>query len=516
MKKEWQNLSQRIGVISFFTFLSRLLGLVRDSAVAWGFGATASADAFYVAFRIPNLLRRLVAEGALTIAFVPVYTQYLQKSRKSAHEAFCIIFTYLSIVLTLLTMGGILFAPWIVKAIAWGFSQNTNQFELAIYLTRIMFPYIIFISLMALAMGVLNSLKHFAAPAAAPILLNVGIILGATVLSHFFYEPTIGLAIGVLIGGILQLLLQLPVLHKQGMLPRFNFNSKHPALKQLLLMMIPSAFGAAVYQINVMVVTLLASFLSAGSISYLFYSDRVAEFPLGIFSIAIATATLPTLSKFAANKDMLALKDTIRYSLQMNLLITIPASIGLYFLADIIIKILFERGHFTSTATAHTAAALCFFAFKIPFIAGVRNIVPIFFALKDAKTPVYMSTIALIINACCAVILMQFYAHVGLVMALTISSVIQFFLLLYFLRKRIGSMMLGTLLPSIMRIFLAGAGMGLFLIGARHHWHTSHLFPMAILQLFLFIFLGGGIYLLLLRLLSKKDSALILSILKRR
>lgn len=236
---EHHEISKRAGIFGFFTLISRILGLLRDSVVAYFFGTKAVADAFYVAFRIPNLLRRLLAEGSLTMAFVPVFTEYLKQSKEEGKKVADIVFTYLSILLTVITICGILFAPYIVKLIAYGFSGSSDKFALTVYLTRIMFPYIFLVSLMAFAMGVLNTLKIFGAPAASPILLNLGIIAGAAILSRYFDEPTVGLAVGVLIGGLMQLLLQVPWMQHHGMLPRFNFDYKHPALRRIGLIMIP-------------------------------------------------------------------------------------------------------------------------------------------------------------------------------------------------------------------------------------------------------------------------------------
>ena len=385
---EHHKIGKRAGIVGFFTFISRILGLVRDAVVAFFFGASATADAFYVAFRIPNLIRRFTAEGALTIAFVPVFTEYLKVSKGEAKKVASIVFTYLSLLLTLIVVFGVLFAPYIVKLIAYGFTEEPAKFTLTVYLARIMFPYIFLISLTALAMGILNSMKHFAAPAASPILLNVFIILGAVFFSRWFDEPAHGLAIGVLVGGVAQLALQIPILVKYGMLPRINLNYHHPGLKKLLFLMLPAAFGAAVYQVNVLVITLLASFLPDGSVSYLWYADRVAEFPLGIFAIAIATATLPSLSDHAADGDMELFKKTFRYSLKGNFAISIPAAVGLFVLAVPVIRLLFQRGEFTALDTIGAASALSFFVLGLPFLSGVRNTVPAFFAMKDSKTPV--------------------------------------------------------------------------------------------------------------------------------
>lgn len=464
MKTEHANISRRVGVVSFYTFLSRILGLVRDGAMAWAFGATLVADAFYVAFRIPNLLRRLVAEGSLTVAFVPTYTDYLRKSRADGREAASVVFTYLSLFLTLLVVLGIVFAPAIVKLIAWGFSSDPEKFELTVFLTRLIFPYIFLISLVALAMGMLNSLKHFAAPAASPIFLNLGIILGALVLWRVFSIPAVGVAMGVLIGGVLQLALQIPSLVREGMLPRLNFNWRHPALKGLLALMIPSAFGAAIYQLNVIVVTFLASFLPQGSVSYLWYADRVSEFSLGIFSIAVATVALPTLSDHAVKKDLTSLKETMNYSLRLAFLIDIPSAVGLYILALPVVRVLFERGRFDEATAVATAGALTFFATKIPFVSGVRNLVPGFFALKDAKTPVAISAVAVVVNLAAALVLMHPMLHRGLALALVISSTTNFALLLYFFRRKVGPIGGRKIVVSIFKTSVASAVMAVFLL----------------------------------------------------
>ncbi len=518
MKGEEAHISRRVGTVSFYTLLSRILGLVRDAVLAWAFGATRAADAFYVAFRIPNLLRRFVAEGALTIAFVPIYTEQLKRSKKDGLEAASVVFTYLSLFLALISVLGIAFAPFVVKVIALGFTDHPEKFELTVFLTRIMFPYIMLISLVALAMGILNSLKHFSAPAASPIFLNIGIIFGAVVLERTCVIPAEGVAIGVLIGGAMQLLIQIPVLIREGMLPRFNFNWRHPALKGLLLLMIPSAFGAAVYQINVVVITFLASYLPEGSVSYLWYADRVSEFPLGIFSLAVATVTLPTLSDHAAAKDITSLKKTMNYSLRLALLIDIPSSVGLYLLALPITQVLFERGEFSDKAAVATAAALGFFALKVPFVSGVRNLVPGFFALKDARTPVYVAALAVVVNAASAYLLMKPMLHVGLALAIVISSAVNLMVLVYLFRRKVGPIGARKLLASVARTAVATAVMAAFLLAMMHyvpiepHWRLWEKAGM----LCLLIAGGGGIFLSLTWLINHEEFEALSGLVRRR
>lgn len=518
MKREHHHISKRVGVLGFFTSISRILGLVRDAVVAYAFGATGIADAFYVAFRIPNLLRRLVAEGSLTVAFVPIYTEYLKKSRKQARDVASIVFTMLSLFLAIIIILGVLLAPWIVKLIAYGFSDNPVKYHLTVYLTRIIFPYIGLISLVALAMGILNSLKRFAAPAAAPIFLNLGIIAGALIISRWTSQPTLGLAIGVILGGIAQLALQIPSLAKEGMLPRIRFNFKHPALKSLIFMMIPSAFGAAVYQFNVFVITLLASFLPSGSVSYLWYADRISEFPLGIFAVSVAVATLPTLSDHAADKDIKAFRNTINYSVRLSFLISIPSAVGLFILAEPIVRVLFQRGAFTPEMTMATAGALKFFALGIPLVSADRNLVPSFYALRKPKIPVGTAAIALVINVIAALVLMKTMAHRGLALAMSIAATANFTMLFFMLRREIGLIGGRQILASIGRTIVTSGIMGaviLAIIRATSIFQGVGLWMNAI-QLFALIIVGAAVYVAGVRVINKKDFDSLLAIIKRK
>lgn len=466
MNGEESKINRSIGTVSFYTFLSRILGLVRDITIAWAFGATRTADIYYVAFRIPNMLRRLVAEGALTISFVPVYTEYLKISRREAQNAFSVVFTYLSIFLIILVASGIIFSPSIVKLMAWGFSKIPDKFDHTIYLTRLMFPYIFLIGLTALAMGVLNSLKHFAAPAASPIFLNIGIIFGAVVLSRVCAVPTTGLAIGVLMGGVMQLALQVKPLISESMLPKINFNWHHPALRRLLLLMGPSAIGASVYQLNILVITLFASFLQEGSVSYLSYADRINEFPLGIFSIAIATVMLPTLSEHGAANNIELFRECISRSLRLSFLISIPSAIGLHILSPHIIEVLLQRGEFNQQTALATSNTLIVLSYQIPFVSGVRNLVPGFFALKDSKTPVIASAVSVLTNIVTALFLVRMFSYIGLAMAIVISSVVNFFMLIWLFRRKVKQIAAKQLAVSILKTSIAGIVMALSLIVA--------------------------------------------------
>jgi putative peptidoglycan lipid II flippase len=468
---ERDNVSRAAGVVGFFTLLSRILGLLRDITLAKFFGAGMVADAFYVAFRIPNLLRRLFAEGSLTIAFIPIFTEYLrQKSREDAFELARIVLTVLSLILTIVTILGILFAPWIVRIQAWGFGEAGVKYDLTVLLTRIMFPYIFLVSLVALFMGILNSLRHFAAPAAAPILLNIGII-GATIwISPYLSQPIIGTAIGVLIGGILQVFLQLPWLIKKGLTLLPCWMPGHPAVKRIGLLMLPAIFGSAIYQFNQFIGTLLASLLAEGSVSWLYYADRIVQFPLGVFAIAVGTAALPSLSKQAAEKDLYAFRNTLNHSISITFFITIPSMAGLIILRQPIIRLFFERGAFDSFSTVMTAEALLFYSLGLWAVSGVRVIVPAFYALQDTKTPVKVAFISLVAYLFFSLVLMGRLRHGGLALALSVASVIQLCLLVFFLKQRIGDWNSMPTLISVAKNIVASLAMGLGIYFFHTHW----------------------------------------------
>ncbi len=342
---ENHRVAKAAGVVGLATMLSRVFGFIRDVIVARYFGAGLATDAFFVAFRIPNLLRRLFAEGSLTIAFVPVFTEYLKaKSREDAFELARVAFTLLSAILVVVSIAGVLLSPAIVTLMAPGFRAAPDKYALTVLLTRIMFPYIFFIALVALCMGILNSLRHFATPALSPVILNLCMIAAALTLRDFFAEPIVALAVGVMVGGLLQLAVQLPVLFRLGVSLRPNFHFGHEGVRRIGALMLPAAFGAAVYQINIFISTLLASFLPEGSVSFLYYADRIVELPLGIFGIAIGTAALPSFSDQVARGQYDEMKRTISFSLRLMLFITIPAMIGIVALQEPIISVRRVRG----------------------------------------------------------------------------------------------------------------------------------------------------------------------------
>lgn len=457
---ETTRMTKAAGVVGLATLFSRILGFVRDVVVAWFFGAGLAADAFFVAFRIPNLLRRLLAEGSLTISFIPVFTEH--HYRRGEEDAFMLArsaWWLLTIILAAVAVFGILLSPFIVRIIAPGFLSSPEKFDLTVLLTRIMFPYIFFIGLVALSMGILNALGHFAAPALAPLFLNVAMIGSVLLLSSHLEKPSVGLAIGVIIGGVLQLALQMPFLVRKGFHVLVRSPLYHTAIKRIALLMTPAVFGAAVYQMNIFVGTILASLLPEGSVSYLYYADRLVQFPLGVFAIALATAVLPSLSKYAAMSDMEGLRSSFSYALRLVFFITIPAMAGLIILREPIVRLLFQRGAFDPATTQLTAAALLYYAVGLWAFSGIRIVVSAFYALQDTKTPVKIAVVSLIVNIFLSVSLMEPMKHGGLALATSLASAVNLILLITSLRRRLGRIGGHGILQSLIKSMACAAAM---------------------------------------------------------
>lgn len=456
-----------VGTISFATLISRILGFARDMVVARAFGAVGVTDAFFVAFRIPNLLRRLLGEGALSTAFIPVFAEYRAKasSREFARMLRAISGAMVA-VLAAVTLAGILLAPWIVKVTAPGFWSEPAKALLTVGLTRLMFPYLFFVGLAALATGVLNSLRHFLTPALSPVVFNLSLIAATLWLAPSLPEPITALAWGVLLGGVGQLCLQLPALARRGISLRLAVEPDHPAIGRISRLLAPTIFGLAVTQLNVFVNTLIASFLREGSISYLYYADRVMEFPFGIFSIAIATAVLPTMADQAVHQQVAELKATLVFAIRLVVFISIPASLGLLILADPIVRVLFERGQFGPASTAATAWALGFYALGLTTFSAVKVVAPAFYALRDTRTPVWIGIGAMAVNVGASLLLMGPLAHGGLALATTLASAFNTAGLLFWLRRRIGRLGLRAILGSLGRTGLAALAMASVCLGS--------------------------------------------------
>lgn len=481
-----KQVTKAAGVVGLSTVVTRILGFLRDMVIALIFGAGMEADAYFVAFRIPNTLRRLVGEGALTVAFIPVFVEARQQGEEKAWALAHTVITLLALLLITMTVLGILFTPAIIGVIAPGFKPSPEKFSLTIYLTRITFPYIFFISLAALAMGILNSLQHFLSSALAPAMLNISLIGCAFLLSPRLDPPVTGLAIGVILGGMLQLLFQIPVLVRRGLRYRIRFDYKNPAVQRVGILLLPALFGLAVHQITIFVSTLLASYLPEGSVSYLYYSYRLVEFPLGIFGMAVATAVLPTMSSQSAKGEYDQLVDTLSFALRLVLFITIPSMVGMIVLRVPIIALLFQRGKFTFASTQATAQALFYYAWGLTAIASVRIIVPVFYSLKDTFTPVKCGAAAVTVNIVLSLLLMGPLQHGGLALATSISSFFNLFLLIWLLRKRLGNIKWGSIAHSAGKVSIASLVMGFccapFVTSAtRHSWSLFLAIPAGII-----------------------------------
>jgi putative peptidoglycan lipid II flippase len=457
---ESSRVAKAAGVVGAATLLSRLLGFIRDAVIAWYLGAGYNSDAFIAAFRIPDLMRKLLAEGSLSSAFVPVFTECLvHRGRSEAFHLARATLRALSVFLLGATIAGMLLSPWLVRIIAPGFTDD--KLSLTITLTRIMFPYIFFVGLVALFSGILNALGHFVAPALAPVLLNLAIIGSVFLIAPSMSKPVSGLACGVMMGGVLQLVLQLPFLVQKGF--RFWENAKmiHPGLSQIVPLVPPVILGSSVYQINIVVSTLLGSLLPEGSVTYLYYADRLVQFPLGIFTIAAATAILPSLSRQAAVKDFEALKTTLSQAVKLVFFITLPAMVGLIVLREPIVALLFQRGEFDAQASRLTSQALLYYCLGLWAFSAVRMVVATFFALQDTRTPVYMAVIAIIFNVVLGVVLMKPLAHGGLALATSLASILNLGLLVAALSARLGSLGWKSMTVSIGRTMIGSGVMGL-------------------------------------------------------
>jgi len=501
------------------TLLSRILGFLRDMVIARYFGAGMAADAFFVAFRIPNLWRRLVGEGSLTISFIPVYTEYLtQRSEEETRKITHIAFTIAAVILLILTILGVFFSPILIRIIAPGFIHIPEKFQLTVTLNRIIFPYLFFMGLFALSMGILNSQRHFFAPAIAPIFLNISIIVSVFLLYHTFQIPVISLALGVLAGGIIQFLFQIPFLWKKRITFRFNFDFRHPAIKRIGLLMIPGLIGTAVYQINVFIDTIFASFLPSGSVSYLFFADRLMEFPLGIFAIAVGMASLPSLSGLAAKGKIEELKETLSFTFRLVSFISVPAMIGLISLKTPIVNLLFQRGLFDYSATEKTAFALLFYSVGLWAIAGARTIVPAFYSLQDTWTPLKIALICLGANVIFIGIFIIPLKHGGLALATSLSSTLNLILLFWKLNRKLGKIDVMKNVKSLLRDILCSIPMGLaaYLICSLGDWTVSGHAIEKVCLLGLGMVIGLGIYLACSFWTKNEEMLFLLKMIRRR
>ncbi len=423
-------------MIGSMTLISRVLGFLRDMLMANMLGASWMADAFFVAFRLPNLLRRLFAEGAFNAAFVPLFSGIMvkdgkQEAKRFAEESMACLFAVLIVV----TVLAIIIMPWLILIFAPGFSDFPEKYDLTILLTRITFPYIILISLVSLLGGILNSLDRFAAVAATPILMNLSMIFAMLVLVDYTPTPAHALAWGAIISGVAQLVWLMWFCQKQNMLPRFSLPKMTPHVKKLLFVVAPATLGASVAQINLLVDTIMASLLP-GAVSWLYYADRINELPLGVIGVGVSTALLPALSKkFKADDHQGAMYDLNR-AVELTLLFALPSCAALMCVAEPIIKVMFEHGSFSAIDTQKSAAALAAFAFGLPSFVLIKIMASCFFANQDTKTPFLIATFCLILNFHLNLTLIGHIGHVGLALSTSLTGWFNALGLMYLLRKR--------------------------------------------------------------------------------
>jgi len=435
--KKNMNLLKALAMVSSMTLISRVLGFVRDAVIARVFGVGIMTDAFFVAFKIPNLLRRLFAEGAFSQAFVPILAEY--KNRQGEQDTRALIdrvATLLTLALVVVTLLGVLAAPWIVGLTAPGFKAQPEKFALTVELLRIVFPYIFFIALTACGGSILNTWSRFAVPAVTPVLLNLSFIFGAVVAAPWFDPPVKALAWAVCLGGLLQLALQIPFLAKIGMLPRFCLDWHDAGVRRVLRQMAPAAFGVSVGQISLVINNIFASFLITGSVSWLYFADRLMEFPSGMLGVALGTILLPSLAKSYADENLQTYSALLDWGLRLTLLLAIPSAVALAVLSVPLVTTLFYYGAFTANDVTQTCNAVTAYAIGLVGLIAVKVLAPGYYARQDIRTPVKMGLITLVFTQLLNLVLIGDLQHAGLALAISLGATLNALMLLRGLRQR--------------------------------------------------------------------------------
>lgn len=463
------NLLRALLTVSAFTLLSRVTGLARETLIARAFGASQYTDAFNVAFRIPNLLRRLSAEGAFSQAFVPILAEFKNQQGHDATKALVdATATVLAWTLAVTSVLGIAGASWVVYAVAAGLRHDGQAFPLAVTMTRIMFPYIIFISLTSLASGVLNTYKNFSLPAFAPVLLNVCFIIAALFVAPRLQTPIFALAFAVVAGGILQLAVQVPALARVKMTPRLGLNPwralAHRGVKRVILKMVPATFAVSVAQLSLVINTNIASHLAPGSVSWLAYADRLMEFPTALLGVALGTILLPSLSKAHIDADDTEYSALLDWGLRVTFLLAAPSAVGLFFFAEPLTATLFHYGKFNARDVIMVAHALTAYGVALLGLILIKILAPGFYAKQDIKTPVKIGIVALIVTQAGNVVFVPIYAHAGLALSVGLGACVNALLLFTWLRKR----KIYIPSPGWTRFFVQLLGAALVLAGAVH------------------------------------------------
>ncbi|MFK3829656.1 murein biosynthesis integral membrane protein MurJ [Pseudomonas fulva] len=431
------NLLKSLAAVSSITMISRVLGFVRDTILARIFGAGVATDAFFIAFKLPNLLRRIFAEGAFSQAFVPILAEYKSQQGEEATRTFvAYVSGLLTLVLAVVTGIGILAAPWVVWATAPGFVDNAEKYQLTTDLLRVTFPYILLISLSSLVGAILNTWNRFSVPAFTPTLLNVAMIVFAVLLTPYFNPPIMALAWGVLAGGLAQLLYQLPALKRIGMLVLPRLNLKDAGVWRVLKQMLPAILGVSVSQISLIINTIFASFLVAGSVSWMYYADRLMELPSGVLGVALGTILLPTLAKTYANKDREEYSRILDWGLRLCFLLVLPCTLGLAILAEPLTVALFQYGKFSATDAAMTQQALIAYSVGLLAIIMVKVLAPGFYAQQNIRTPVKIAVFTLVCTQLFNLVLIGPLAHAGLALAISLGACLNAGLLFWKLRTQ--------------------------------------------------------------------------------
>ncbi|MBD9607565.1 putative peptidoglycan lipid II flippase [Pseudomonas sp. PvR086] len=463
------NLLKSLAAVSSITMLSRVLGFVRDTLIARAFGAGMATDAFFIAFKLPNLLRRIFAEGAFSQAFVPILAEYKsQKGEEAARTFIAYVSGLLTLVLALVTALGMLAAPWVIWATAPGFVDSPEKFRLTTDLLRVTFPYILLISLSSLAGAILNTWNRFSVPAFVPTLLNVSMIIFAVFLTPYFDPPVMALGWAVLVGGLAQLLYQLPHLKKIGMLVLPRLNLRDSGVWRVMKQMLPAIIGVSVSQISLIINTIFASFLVAGSVSWMYYADRLMELPSGVLGVALGTILLPTLAKTYASQDRHEYSRILDWGLRLCFMLVLPCSLALGILSEPLTASLFQYGQFSAFDAAMTQRALIAYSVGLLGIIVIKVLAPGFYAQQNIRTPVKIAIFTLIVTQLFNLVLIGPLAHAGLALAISAGACINAGLLFYQLRKQQMYQPQPGWAKFGLKLLVAVAVMSAVLLGAMH------------------------------------------------
>ncbi|MFM1895122.1 MAG: hypothetical protein RLZZ385_196 [Pseudomonadota bacterium] len=461
------------GVTGSMTMVSRVLGLIRDVVIARVFGVGDGTDAFFLANRIPNFLRRLFAEGAFNQAFVPVLSEYRsQRSHGEVQQLVQAVAATLGLLLLVVTVAVVVLAPWVSIPIAYGYTDEPEKFQLFVSMLRLTFPYLLLISMTAFCGAILNSYDRFAVPALTPALLNISLIACAVLLAPYLRQPEVALAWGVLIAGVVQLLFQLPFLARINLFPWPRFSHSHEGVRRIMQLMVPALFGVSVSQINLLLDAFIASLLMSNAVSWLYYSDRLVELPLGVFGIAIATVVLPSLSRKHAAESLEEFRQTLDWALRLILLVALPATLALTVIAEPLLVTLFENDQFTVTDVERVAASLRAYAFGLLAFMAVKIFAPGYFSRQDTRTPVRIGIIAMVTNMVLNLVLVFLFqmGHVGLALATSLAAYLNAGLLALGLWKAGVFRLQPGWLPFLTRLLLANVIMVILLLWLAGDW----------------------------------------------